>query len=74
MTKEAEIIAIDDEIKGLMKKAEPYMQKLHEMEPDELEWISQLVSIGYFLGYDDDKLGELEKKQAEISAKSRANE
>ena len=74
MTKEADIIAADDKIKALMKKAEPYMAKLHEMEPDELEWISQLVSIGYYLGYDDDKLAELEKKQKEISDKARANE
>ncbi|MEM6629280.1 MAG: tetratricopeptide repeat protein [Bacteroidota bacterium] len=74
LTKIDEIDAVDEQIRGLMRKAEPYIQKLHDMEPEQLEWISQLVSIGYILDYPEDKLKVLEEKQLEISAKARANQ
>ena len=74
LSKIEDIDAADEKIRGLMRNAEPYITKLHELEPDELEWISQLVNIGYILDYPEDKLKPLEEKQLEISAKARANQ
>lgn len=40
-----DIAAYDQEIIALLRKAYPFMKKLHELQPTEREWLSQLVSI-----------------------------
>lgn len=52
LSKESEIDAADKEVSSSLKKAYPYMQKLHKLQPTEPEWINQLVSISLFLGLD----------------------
>jgi tetratricopeptide (TPR) repeat protein len=51
-TKEADIDKADAEILEYLRKAYPYMKWLHEHQPDETEWLRQLVSITSFLGKD----------------------
>lgn len=65
MTGEEEVAEIDERILALLKKAYPYIKKLHELQPDEPEWLKQLVSITGNLGLDEEmaeygkKLGDL---------------
>lgn len=67
MTKEAEIKAMDEQIIELLEKGYPFMVKLHELQPKEVEWLRQLVNISGVLGKDEDmatygkKLGEMNK-------------
>ncbi len=68
LTKEEDINKAQEQIIEVMKKAEPYMKKLHELEPSEPEWINQLVSIAYYLEYPEEEIAELEKKASEINA------
>lgn len=66
MTKEADIDAANEEIRALMRKAEPYMKKLMKLEPNQVEWVSQMISIAYILEYSDEEIAELEKKASEL--------
>lgn len=65
MKKEAEIQKMDERIKDFLEKAYPYMKKLHELQPNEREWLSQLVTITGNLGMEEEmnaygeKLGEM---------------
>ncbi len=68
MTKEEDINKAQEAIVEVMRNAEPYMKKLHELEPDEPEWINQLVSIAYYLEYPEEEIAELEKKASEVNA------
>jgi len=68
LTKEEDINKAQEQIIEVMRKAEPYMKKLHELEPNEPEWINQLVSIAYYLEYPEEEIAELEKKATEINA------
>ncbi|MEM7657440.1 MAG: hypothetical protein AAF399_15005 [Bacteroidota bacterium] len=56
-----EIEAMDKEIIGLLEKAYPYMQKLHELQPTQREWLSQLINIAPILGKDDEMEAYYEK-------------
>jgi predicted Zn-dependent protease len=57
---------LNEQILGLLEKAYPYMKFLHEAQPTEREWLSQLVSISGNLGKMDEmnaygeKLGKLQ--------------
>lgn len=73
LTKDADIDKANEQIKELMRKAEPYMIKLHKLEPDETEWINQLVSIAYILDYPEDKIAELEKAASAANKKKAGN-
>ncbi|RMG70440.1 MAG: hypothetical protein D6722_08670 [Bacteroidetes bacterium] len=42
---EEKIAEYDKQIIALLRQAYPYMKKLHELQPTEREWLSQLVSI-----------------------------
>ncbi|MEL6625489.1 MAG: tetratricopeptide repeat protein [Bacteroidota bacterium] len=67
MTKEADIDAADEKIKNMMNESYPYLVKLHELQPNEREWLSQLVQVTGFTGKDEEmmeyskKLGDLNK-------------
>jgi len=69
-TNEEVIDSLQTQIVEQMKLALPYMEKLHELEPDEPEWINQLVSIAYYLEFPDEKIAELEEKSKEVNAKN----
>lgn len=58
---EEEVEKADAEIKGLLGKAYPYVLKLHELQPDEPEWLSQLVQITPIIGKNDE-MAEYAKK------------
>ena len=66
-TKDEEIDKADEEIKGLCEKAYPYVKWLHNAQPNEAEWLSQLVNITPIIGKRDEmteyakKLGELNR-------------
>ncbi|MEM7368253.1 MAG: hypothetical protein AAF587_06590 [Bacteroidota bacterium] len=53
-TKDAEIEAADKQILELVEKAYPYMVKLHELQPNEREWLSQLINITPMIGKDQE--------------------
>ena len=59
----------DAEIKDLLNKAYPYVLKLHELQPEEPEWLSQLVQITPKIGKTEEmgiyakKLNEALKNQ-----------
>jgi tetratricopeptide (TPR) repeat protein len=67
LKKEAEIAEMNEKILDLLEKGYPYMKKLHELQPTELEWLRQLVTITGNIGKDEEmemygkKLGELNK-------------
>ena len=69
LTKEADIDAAGGEVKQKLAEAYPLMKKLHELEPDQAEWINQLVSISYYLDEEEAVINEYVKKQQEIMAK-----
>ena len=64
--KDDEIEAADTEIKGLMSQAYPYLKTLHKLQPNEREWLSQLVNVTGFMGKDDEMM-EYSKKLAEMN-------
>ncbi len=66
ITDEKKVEEYDKKILALLEKAYPFMKKLHELQPDEREWLSQLVSITGNLGYDDEMV-EYGKKLGELS-------
>ncbi|MEM8898290.1 MAG: hypothetical protein AAGC85_09295 [Bacteroidota bacterium] len=68
LTKESDIDAAGEEVKQKLGQAYPLMKKLHELEPDQAEWINQLVSISYYLDEDEAVINEYVKKQQEIMA------
>lgn len=53
-TKDAEIEAADKQILELVENAYPFMVKLHELQPNEREWLSQLINITPMIGKDDE--------------------
>jgi tetratricopeptide (TPR) repeat protein len=59
------IAEMDARILELLEKAYPYMKTLHELQPNEREWLSQLVTITGNIGKNEEmemygkKLGEL---------------
>lgn len=65
ITNEAEVQEYDKQILELLEKGYPYIKKLHELQPEETEWLRQLVSITGNLGLDEEmemygkKLGDL---------------
>ena len=67
LTDEKKVEEFDEKILDMLKKAYPMMVKLHELQPNEREWLSQLVTITGNLGKDEEmeaygkKLGELSK-------------
>lgn len=64
---DAEIDRINEEIKALCEEAYPYLVWLHNEQPDEPEWVSQLVNITPIIGKNDEmmqwaeKLGEMRR-------------
>ncbi|MEL6673444.1 MAG: tetratricopeptide repeat protein [Bacteroidota bacterium] len=68
LKRDDEIDAADEVIKGLCEKAYPHLVWLHNAQPKEAEWLSQLVNITPIIGKRDEmelygkKLGELTKK------------
>jgi len=64
---EEEIAKMNEKILDLLEKGYPYMKKLHELQPNEAEWLRQLVTITGNIGKDEEmemygkKLGELNK-------------
>ena len=64
-TDEEKVQKYDKKILGLLEKAYPYMKKLHQLQPEQREWLSQLVTITGNLGMNEEmekygkKLGEL---------------
>ncbi|MDX1906490.1 MAG: tetratricopeptide repeat protein [Bacteroidia bacterium] len=64
---ETKIEELDAQILVLLEKAYPFIKKLHELQPTEREWLSQLVSIAGNLNKMDEmeaygkKLGEMNR-------------
>ena len=58
---DAEIERINEEIKVLCEKAYPYLVWLHNEQPDEPEWVSQLVNITPIIGKTDEMMEWAEK-------------
>ena len=63
-TKEEDIDKADQEILKLVEKAYPYMQKLHELQPNERQWLSQLINITPMIGKDEEMEMYYEKMKA----------
>jgi tetratricopeptide (TPR) repeat protein len=61
MKKDADIEKANEEIIELLKQAYPYMKWLHEKQPDNREWLSQLVTIAPIIGKDEE-MAEYAKK------------
>lgn len=51
-----EVEKADGEIKELLNKAYGYVMKLHELQPNEAEWLSQLVQITPIIGKNDEMM------------------
>ena len=52
-TNDDKLEALQKEIKSLLAKGYPYVRKLHDLEPDNVEWLTQIVGIlPYVEGYD----------------------
>jgi len=51
---DAEVDKADSEIKALLNQAYPFVLKLHELQPDEAEWLSQLVQITPIIGKNEE--------------------
>ena len=64
---DAEIERLNNEIKALCEEAYPYLVWLHNAQPDEPEWVSQLVNVTPIIGKNDEmmewaeKLGEMRR-------------
>ncbi|MEM6264288.1 MAG: tetratricopeptide repeat protein [Bacteroidota bacterium] len=43
--KQEDIDKYEQEVLSLLKEAYPYMKKVHEAEPENIEWVNQLVNI-----------------------------
>ena len=56
-----EVEKADAQIKGWLGQAYPFVLKLHELQPDEPEWLSQLVQITPIIGKNDE-MAEYAKK------------
>ena len=65
-SKDADIDKADQEIKALCEKAYPYVKWLHNQQPEEPEWLSQLVNITPIIGKNDEMM-EYAKKLGEIN-------
>lgn len=65
-----EIAAYDEQIKQLCEEAYPYLIKLHELQPNEPEWLSQLVNITPLIG----KTEEMQKWAEKLGKMRRAGE
>ncbi|MEZ4829992.1 MAG: hypothetical protein R3C61_27470 [Bacteroidia bacterium] len=63
---EDKIDAMNKEIIANLEKAYPFMKFLHEQQPNEREWLSQLVNIAPILGKDEEMM-EYGKKLRELS-------
>lgn len=65
LNEEEEIGEMNERILELLEKSYPYMKKLHELQPNEGEWLRQLVTITGNIGKEEEmemygkKLGEL---------------
>ncbi len=66
MKKDAEIEEANNEIIELLKKAYPYMKWLHEKQPENREWLSQLVTITPIIGKEEEMV-EYAKKLRTMS-------
>ena len=64
LTKDEEIEAMDKQIVELVGKAYPYMVWLHEKQPEETEWLRQLITITPILGKDEEMMKYGEKLSA----------
>lgn len=51
-----EVDKADADIKGLLNQAYPFVLKLHELQPGEAEWLSQLVQITPIIGKNDEMM------------------
>ncbi|MDX2247680.1 MAG: tetratricopeptide repeat protein [Bacteroidia bacterium] len=69
---EDKIEVMNKEIIALLEKAYPFMKWLHEQQPNEREWLSQLVTITPILGKDEEMM-EYGKKLGELSRKAEGN-
>ncbi|MEZ4776063.1 MAG: hypothetical protein R3D00_23000 [Bacteroidia bacterium] len=69
---EDKIDEMNKQIISLLEKAYPYMQWLHKQQPEEREWLSQLVTIAPILGKDEDMM-EYGKKLGDLSRKAEGN-
>lgn len=67
-----EIEKYNEEIVKLLEKAYPYMVWLHNKQPEEREWLMQLVNITPILDKDDE-MEEYAKKLGELSRKAEGN-
>ncbi|RMG23367.1 MAG: hypothetical protein D6730_14615 [Bacteroidetes bacterium] len=67
MTNEAEIDEAAKKVEENLRKAYPYIKKLHELQPNEPEWINQLVSITLYLGMDEEAAKYIEKQKEVMS-------
>jgi tetratricopeptide (TPR) repeat protein len=56
---------IFEQIKETFQKAYPYMKKTHELEPDNMEWIRQMIQITGYLGMNEEMM-EYHNKQKEM--------
>lgn len=60
-----------DEVKSNLAKAYPYMKKVHEKEPTNIEWVSQLVSITSYLMGDSKEMEEAFNKYVKLQTEMR---
>lgn len=67
-----EIAAKEVAIKENLKNAYPYIKLLNEEQPDEVEWVNQLVNITLYLDMEEEANNYI-KQQQDIMAKQNGN-
>jgi tetratricopeptide (TPR) repeat protein len=60
-----------EEVKGNLAKAYPFMVKVHQKEPTNIEWVSQLVSITSYLMLDGKEMEEAFNKYVKLQTEMR---
>lgn len=69
-TNDDKLEVLQKQVKDNLSKGYPYIKKLHQLQPDNAEWLTQLVNITpYVEGYQESELMEYMNKLKAINAK-----
>ena len=63
---DAEYLKLEERMKENLFNAYPYMNKLHQLEPNNVMWINQLISIVSYMPDKDEELMRLMKLRREL--------
>jgi tetratricopeptide (TPR) repeat protein len=72
-TEEDEVAQLEEQIVENLRQAYPYIKKAHELKPDFLEWVNQLVNITSYVPEYQKEMVEWTKKQKELVSEQSGN-